>query len=177
VTINLKEVLDSLLNPKYLKPIILIVAVLVLFRNAYYLLFSDVTRIFLFGQQESLKMVFDIEVPMLLMTVIWTVIFSILNRMHDSLRVNSQFFYSVLATHAITCLVAAAIIYSNGCFGIPFTSPSGEVKYQGCNPIEFNSTVFGGTALTLVSVVLSHYIYSSKNLFQTAVEPSHESNK
>ena len=52
---NIKESLDFLLDPKYIKPIVLAITVVMLFRSIMYLVLSDVTRIedFLSGLVES----------------------------------------------------------------------------------------------------------------------------
>jgi preprotein translocase subunit Sec61beta len=161
----IKDLLDLILDPKYLRPIIIAVAIVILVRNVLYLFLTDVTRMFEYGPQEVVEMVFDIEVPRLLMTVLWPIVFAVLNRVHESIKINPRIFYGCLVVHTVTCLVAVAIIFNEGCLYDEYVLASGETVYQGCNPNEYGSTVYGGAFLTVLSVVVSHYIYSVKNLF------------
>lgn len=160
---DIEKTLDVLLNPKYLRPIILAVGIIVLFRNLYYLVLSDVTQLFKFGAQPTVEMTLGAEVPMLLMTVLWPVIFAFLNRVHESMKINKYAFYGIILVHLVTCLISAYLIHSEGCL-------PPECKQQ-----EFNSVVWGGSILTFVSVAFSYWLYNATSLFTVPAEAPNKS--
>lgn len=154
----MKDLLELLLNPKYLKSVILIVGILVLFRNIYYLLFSDVTLLFKFGAQPPIEISLDIQVPMLLMTVLWPIVFALLNRIDERIKINNIVFNIILAVHLFTCLFAAYLINNEGCL-----PPE-------CENSEFLSVFWGGAGLTMISVAISYSIFNAKSLFTVSKE-------
>ncbi|MFI2812476.1 hypothetical protein [Microbulbifer zhoushanensis] len=153
--------IKDLLQPKNARLLILCVALIILGRSVYYLVFD--TPLALFDESQSqvpIDRLFDIQVPMALMTIFWPVVFAICNSLHKNLRINREAFFFVLIVHATSCTLAAFIILAQ-----PHTSIPGGLYPQG--EIPKIGVVISVLALTLVSTLISSILYlRGRSLFE-----------
>lgn len=131
----------------------MLVALVILGRNAYYLLVGDAADLFSYGQQQAITVTLGAEVPMLLMTVLWPLVFAMLNLIHAGMKMDRSFFTVVLLVHIGTCWLAAWILYT------------GSFDPQVVSETEFLTTVWGATILSSVATIGSFWIFSKNTLF------------
>ncbi|MBB3060696.1 hypothetical protein [Microbulbifer rhizosphaerae] len=163
---DIEAILKTILKPIYLRVILIILAMILLFRNVSYLLLGDIYYIFN-GQQSQriIEFVFEKEIPALIMTVLWPVAFTFFNIIHEKIRLQKDFFMSVLMVHTFSCLATAFILLYGGCGG------------ENCNQKPLYLTVIGGSLLTMLSVGLSYWLYSKKECIFAAELTTFEADK
>lgn len=91
----------------------------------------------------------DLSVPMVLMTILWPIVFSILNKMHNEIKLAPWLFYMVIIIHVISCLVAAIMVGAAD-YVMVYSSSTFEVWGP-----------WGIAGLTLLTGVISVMIYAS----------------
>ena len=151
---DIEKALNVLTNPIYVRIILIIVAVVLLLRNIMYLILGDITYTFSGQQPQHVLEVIGLDIPALVMTILWPVVLAFLNIIHEKIKLEKDIFFSVMIVHAATCLFGAYMIYDGGCYQ-PY-----------CDTNEFYTTVIGATILTFVSIILSVYLYMRPTLFK-----------
>ena len=111
---DLKSALDQInviINPKYAKAIIIIIALIVIERTVHAFITDNIISLLSIQQeQRSIEMFFDLEVPMVKMTIFWPIIFLMINVLHRNIRVSKFFYNFVVYLNAVAATLSAIII-------------------------------------------------------------------
>ena len=139
------------LKPEYFKFVIVGIALAILWRSAEYLIADEPLMFFSLAQaQPAIDEILGVEMPYVVMSILWPVVFAFSNLIHSNLRISSLFFYSVIAVHTVTCLLAAYLIFSQ-----EFDS----VNLQFGEELLKIHVVYAVLGATAISVIFSIFVY------------------
>ncbi len=107
--------IKDLLNPANLRALVVYLSIYLIGRSIYYLVIGDPLAYF---EQQRYQEVFEqtlgLKIPMVILTILWPLILGFVNVLHADLRLAPTLFYTVIALHVTSCLIAAAMLYSFG---------------------------------------------------------------
>jgi hypothetical protein len=96
-----------------LRVLIVYLTLYIIGRSIYYIVIDQPFAYFESHMyQEMFRQTLDIAVPMFILTIMWPLVLAFLTSLHQSLRLAPTLFYSVVAVHTASCLIAAAMLYS-----------------------------------------------------------------
>jgi glucan phosphoethanolaminetransferase (alkaline phosphatase superfamily) len=162
MALQIEKLIGSLSKPEYLKIILTLVAILIVFRNILYIAMGDIQSLFGYTEQRTIEALFHVEIPMLIMTIMYPVLLAFLNTIHKKVRLESFVFISVIIIHLATCAVAVFLLSDSIC-GVDCVE--GDIK----------TTAYGALALTVFSVIISLWLYFKVDVFiKSDIKPESE---
>ncbi|UHQ54148.1 hypothetical protein [Microbulbifer sp. YPW16] len=103
--------IQELLSPKNGRILSISLAIYLMGRSIYYLVAGTPEYYGSFIQGNMFTdVVFQVSVPMAIMTIMWPIIFVALNLFHKEFRLNALIFYLTIFLHAFGGLLAAVIL-------------------------------------------------------------------
>jgi hypothetical protein len=100
--------IQDFFNPKKGRPLLLVLSVYLIGRSIYYLVAGkpEFYGSFLNSNQFT-EVVLQVSIPMSIMTIMWPVIFVILNLFHKDFRLSSVIFYTTVIIHLSSSIISA----------------------------------------------------------------------
>lgn len=146
------DFVKNLLKPEYGNSVLLLIGFILVGRSFYYFLIDQsyayvCVDAHCLQPQGSIKEVFDKEIPMVLMTILWPIVFAFFNTLHPKIRMKPLVFYIVIFTHTMSALIAGSIVYEAGTLGL-------HEKLA-----DTNTRTIQVVGLTLISTIAAIYIY------------------
>jgi hypothetical protein len=146
------DLLKKLLKPEFGNLALWLIGFILLGRSFYYFLIDQsfayvCVETSCLQPQGSIKEIFDKEIPMVLMTILWPVIFAFFNTLHPKIRIKPIVFYIIILIHTLSALIAGYSVYDAGTIG------------QHAKLADTDTRTIQVVCLTLVSAITSIYIY------------------
>lgn len=144
--------IQDFFNPKKGRPLLLVLSLYLIGRAIYYLVAGKPESYGSFIEANFFtEVVFQISIPMSIMTIMWPIIFAMLNLFHKDFRLSSVVFYTTVLIHIFSSIISAIWLSLDSNITVTF-----EERLNGLN------IIYAITLITLVTSVVACVAYHKK---------------